>query len=231
MYVGGKNNHLAAVPRSRCRYLSVEIVRTKLCGFEFTAGRYLNPQCAAQAHFVLSANPSENSRLRYLQGPCCCCLAAEMIDKLLYNRHSVMPPKRLHYRYAYENSNSYSDLRNGTSAATIPRMETLQQRLKSARLAVGLSQGEVAKRAKISQPTYSDLERIEGKGSRYLVRIANVLGVNPDWLASGHGPRDRNKDIAGEVDLELLELWRELSEEQRRMLLTMIRAAANEHDQ
>jgi len=107
-------------------------------------------------------------------------------------------------------------------------MDTLQKRLKAARLNAGLSQGDVARRAGISQPTYSDLERIEGKGTKHLVKIAKVLGVRPEWLASGSGPQTGG--LASVADSELSALWQDLSEDQRKLFLRMIRAAASEEN-
>jgi len=67
--------------------------------------------------------------------------------------------------------------------------ETLQSRLLSARKERGVSQAQVADYAGIKQPTYSELETVEGKGSQYIARIAHFLGVRALWLDTGEGPR------------------------------------------
>lgn len=66
-------------------------------------------------------------------------------------------------------------------------MERLQDRLKQARTQAGLTQAELAKKVGISQPTYSELESGRSDGTKYILRIAAELDVNPFWLAEGKG--------------------------------------------
>ncbi|MPW54137.1 XRE family transcriptional regulator [Moraxella catarrhalis] len=66
-------------------------------------------------------------------------------------------------------------------------MGTLGDRLKVARENKNLSQQEVAERAGMSQPTYYKIESGKTKRTTYLNDLARVLGVNPNWLATGEG--------------------------------------------
>lgn len=116
-------------------------------------------------------------------------------------------------------------------ALTMRRMTTLQERLKRARLAAGLSQKDVAERSGIAQPTYSILEREPGKGSKHIVAIANALGVNADWLASGRGemhPTIRVAEGDPQQDAEISALWSGLGPEKKEMMLRMMRAIASQ---
>lgn len=66
-------------------------------------------------------------------------------------------------------------------------MSTLGERLRLARENKNLSQQEVASRAGISQPTYYKIESGKTKRTTYLHELAQVLGVDPQWLATGEG--------------------------------------------
>lgn len=66
-------------------------------------------------------------------------------------------------------------------------MDSLAKRLVAARERRGLSQAEVARRAGMKQPSYFSLEKGDSKNTRFLVAIADVLGVSPQWLQSGVG--------------------------------------------
>lgn len=65
-------------------------------------------------------------------------------------------------------------------------------RVKARRNELGMSQLELAKRASITQPTISALERGESQSSGSLASIADALGVSALWLETGLG----NKEIA-----------------------------------
>lgn len=74
-------------------------------------------------------------------------------------------------------------------------METIQSRLVWAREQAKMSQAAVAKKAKMSQPTYSELERGLSKSSAKLVQIAAALNVSPVWLATGKGDPSRLTEV------------------------------------
>jgi len=49
-----------------------------------------------------------------------------------------------------------------------------------------LTQINAAKKAKMAQGTLAELEQ-EGQGSSYTAQLAEIYGVNPNWLATGKG--------------------------------------------
>lgn len=67
-------------------------------------------------------------------------------------------------------------------------MNNLAERTKKARKEAGLSQAELAKAIGTGQSTIASIENGRNQGSGFLVDIARVLGVRPDWLASGRAP-------------------------------------------
>lgn len=79
---------------------------------------------------------------------------------------------------------------------TVARME-LKDRLKQARKAAGLTQVELAERAGIKQASVSEIERGLSRTSGYLVKIAQICGVDPAWLAEGVGtPASGGTEVA-----------------------------------
>ena len=67
-------------------------------------------------------------------------------------------------------------------------METVGQRLRTARKRRGLTQPQLAQRSGVSQTSISDLERGRSDTSRDLVSLARALDCSLDWLADGNGP-------------------------------------------
>lgn len=194
-------------------------------GAKFPLGHALNLQRLQRRNAMLSRFPCVYRGLRNAQGVSHCGLStAEMLDEVVYRLHVTAPERLAKYSYSYPQGNSFPDLIRDSAGAYDLLVETLQERLIAARRDAGLSQKEVAKRTGISQPTYSDLERVKGKGTKHLVKIAAVLGVNPDWLASGRGPRNRGGDPA---EQELVALFQGLTADQQRMLLAMLRSASD----
>lgn len=76
----------------------------------------------------------------------------------------------------------------------------LKDRLKYARKRANLTQSELAERAGIKQASVSEIERGLSRTSGYLVKIAQVCGVDPLWLAEGAGMpgHDPSSDVAPE---------------------------------
>ena len=66
---------------------------------------------------------------------------------------------------------------------------SIGKRIKECRLDIDLTQDQLAKLAKITQPTLSALERGESQGSTHLSIIADALGVNSFWLETGVGEK------------------------------------------
>lgn len=103
-------------------------------------------------------------------------------------------------------------------------METLQDRLKEARRDAGLTQVQLAKRVGITQASYSELERGEGRGSKHIVPLAAALGVRPEWLQTGGLPKTAAPDV--QRTEEVLRLWDSITEDRKDFLLEILRAAA-----
>lgn len=76
-------------------------------------------------------------------------------------------------------------LRDTSLVAAEP--SNLKDRVKQARTFAGLTQEELAKLVGVSQPVISQLERGDNLQSVHLLKIAEVCGVDPIWLSSGHG--------------------------------------------
>lgn len=66
--------------------------------------------------------------------------------------------------------------------------QSVGQRLKAARLLIGLSQLQVAEKAGVSQVSIQHLETGRNQNSRHLVSIATAIGVRPEWLMTGKHP-------------------------------------------
>ena len=66
--------------------------------------------------------------------------------------------------------------------------QTVGQRLRAARLLIGLSQSQVAEKAGVSQVSIQHLETGRNQHSRHLVNIATAIGVRPEWLMTGKHP-------------------------------------------
>lgn len=68
-------------------------------------------------------------------------------------------------------------------------MKTLAERLIAERKEAGLSQPELAAKAKISQSFIGTLETGRQNSSAYLPEIAYALGLHAMWLKTGLGPK------------------------------------------
>lgn len=60
------------------------------------------------------------------------------------------------------------------------------ERLMEARKAAKLTQSQLAKKVGMSQSALAEAEKT-GQGSQYLAQLAQAMGVNPVWLATGKG--------------------------------------------
>jgi len=73
--------------------------------------------------------------------------------------------------------------------------EQIAARLKTAREAAGLSQGQVAKLLKLHRPTISEIEAGRRKVSgEELTQFATMYGVGVEWLTSVTGEADPSED-------------------------------------
>jgi transcriptional regulator with XRE-family HTH domain len=73
--------------------------------------------------------------------------------------------------------------------------EQIAARLRTARDAAGLSQGQVAKMLDLHRPTISEIEAGRRKVSgEELTQFANIYEVSVDWLTSAAGEPDPSED-------------------------------------
>lgn len=90
------------------------------------------------------------------------------------------------------------------------------------RVAAGLTQHQLAKRAGIAQGTLGDIERGAGVQIRgkTLLSLATALQTNPDWLTSGANTPAKPVDPSIE-ESELLTIYRALPPALRTALLSL----------
>ncbi|MDM7321249.1 MAG: XRE family transcriptional regulator [Fervidobacterium sp.] len=70
------------------------------------------------------------------------------------------------------------------------------ERIRQARLSLGLSQAELAKLVGVSERTIRNYESGEIKKPHHLHKIAKVLKVSPDWLLKGVGTLPEKQEIS-----------------------------------
>lgn len=110
-------------------------------------------------------------------------------------------------------------------------METLGDRIKKRMDALGLSQGEVADLAGISQVAIHKL--IAGKSLKtdHPLELANALQCSPHWLVTGqddpnirHGVKEgaQGYDVETSDEMILLATWRAMNHDQQKSLLTIL---------
>jgi len=82
---------------------------------------------------------------------------------------------------------------------------SISERLRQAREAAGLSQGQVAKKLEMHRPTISEIEAGRRKvSSQELELFSDLYGVTAEWLLSGMAGNE-------ETDARILMAARELS--------------------
>ncbi len=75
-------------------------------------------------------------------------------------------------------------------------MQTIGDRIRQRRKAVGLTQVMLAKNAGVSQSAITHLESGRNENSKYLPQIAEALNVEYNWLLSGKGDADQVSNIS-----------------------------------
>ncbi len=91
---------------------------------------------------------------------------------------------------------------------------SIGKRLRKARKEAGMTQVVLSKISQIDQARISALESGVQKSSVYLVRLATALGVDPVWLETGEETKFVKNEYTA-VELELLSLLRQMSDEER----------------
>lgn len=84
----------------------------------------------------------------------------------------------------------------------------------------GLTQVQLAKKAGVSQAAISELETGENRSpwGTNLVKIAQVLKVSPEWLASGKGQMDGYEAPLPPEALRVARKWLRLTPEAQRQI-------------
>ncbi len=90
-------------------------------------------------------------------------------------------------------------------------METLGKRLLECRNELGLTQAELAKKARLkNQSIIGSLESGYRKKSSHIPAIAEALGVEPLWLNEGRGAKKKGEiSAATESEISDDESWKE----------------------
>ena len=101
---------------------------------------------------------------------------------------------------------------------------SLGARVKALRKEKGWSQVELARKAGVSQPTISLYENEPGAAYRadVLFKIAAALGVSPEYLKTGVGPKSLS-DLQAD-DKEFLSVIAQLSSDERAILLSVAKS-------
>ena len=101
----------------------------------------------------------------------------------------------------------------------ITDVSTLAERLIAAREEAGLTQAELGTRAGVSQGTIGNVENGIRKQPKALVAIASALGVRPQWLLNGKGPKmvaQEAADSPSAAALRIAQAYEAASPEMRR---------------
>ena len=96
-------------------------------------------------------------------------------------------------------------------------MNTLRERLISAREAKNFSQQDLATLAKCGQTTIASIENGRNKSSSVLPRVADILGVRLTWLIEGKG--ERLLEITDDKLIDLLEIYKKVNPEFQEIIL------------
>ena len=117
------------------------------------------------------------------------------------------------------------------SGGTASDLTSFSARVFHARNASGMTAAEAARKSGMSAPSWHGLENTN-TFSRHVFRVADVLGVNPRWLATGKGPmKEQVADFTlAEVVGALMELVETLDAEGRAAVVQGITACLNERE-
>lgn len=104
-------------------------------------------------------------------------------------------------------------------------MDTIGSRIKSRRKALGIPQIDLAQAVDIKQGYLSEIEN--GKkteiGASVLMGLCRELRVTPEFLFSGEGLQEAAERAM--LESELLFMFRSIDQEQRRIIMGMMRGA------
>ncbi len=104
-------------------------------------------------------------------------------DEIARSRGVMIDPTIYHVRDSAPNTHVMQ------WAETITSVTTIAERMKEARLAAGLTQAALAKKAGVSQSTIGNFEAGRGAVPRELLAIAAAANVRAEWLKTGQNPK------------------------------------------
>ncbi len=110
-------------------------------------------------------------------------------------------------------------------------MKLLSERINKALDHSGIKKIELAKRGKLSRATVSDWSsgKIKSINGDNLMVVADILGVNANWLATGNGQmleNNNNSEKITDAERSLLKIYRKLNLEQQDGLMLILESMA-----
>jgi len=118
----------------------------------------------------------------------------------------------------------------GDTAPAIISPMSIQERLADLLAETGKTQTEVARHAKIGRGAISAIVRGRTKHPQpeHLFAIADALGVEPRWLATGRGPRNKDKGLSQD-QREWLEMYDQLPPDKRQAARALLDPTGEYH--
>lgn len=100
-------------------------------------------------------------------------------------------------------------------------METFNTRLKQALETKGISASELARRVGVTRGAVSMWLKgdVQAVNSRRLLSLANALGIDPTWLASGQGSMESSSFTLTREEEALLTALRQLSRQKQKIVV------------
>jgi len=154
----------------------------KIYGTEGAASDLFSLERGDGVHSTLPSDPAGDGGLINTQGLAGLDLRPEVLDELFVDIH-VEPFYDSRHILDYGENPLQAYGKNPDHLG----MNSIGQRVKAARKYAGLTQVQLADKAKMDQTTISKLEKGHNAKSAFCVRIAVACGVSPVWLETGQG--------------------------------------------
>lgn len=166
----------------------------KIYGTEGAASDLFSLERGDGVHSTLPSDPAGDGGLINTQGLAGLDLRPEVLDELFVDIH-VEPFYDSRHILDYGENPLQAYGKNPDHLG----MNSIGQRVKAARKYAGLTQVQLAEKAKMDQTTISKLEKGHNAKSAFCVRIAVACGVSPVWLETGQGDM-RSKESSAPTD-------------------------------
>jgi transcriptional regulator with XRE-family HTH domain len=131
---------------------------------------------------------------------------------------------------------SEQDMQDGLNVEVRENLDTVGDRLRSARKARSLKQGELAKLSGVGQSVISKLETGNLVRGSHVPRLAEALRVHVRWLDTGEGPRELPLGVREEMasynfdaalESAMLDALRQLPPKEREVAVADVKARAD----